>query len=144
MVTATPVVDEPDELDELDELEDWDDFEDFASDGDGEFEEFDDWDAGYISEELIAQFDNSNNYEQVEFNGSADIELKNDGTMKYGDEIVLQAKVQDTDLSYRLVWEANDSDDRGWYTIGRGDEFSFTLDADNVDREYRVVIFTVD
>ena len=140
--------DEPEEEDELeeweDELENWDASEDFEDFEDGEFEEFDDWDAGYISEELLEQFNNPDNYEQVEFNGSADIELKNVGMISYGDEVVLQAKVQDTDLSYRLVWEANDSDDRGWYTIGRGEEFSYTLTQDNVEREYRVVLFTVD
>ena len=132
-----------DEWDELDD--DWDELADVADFGEeGEFEEFDDWDAGYISEELLEQFNNPDNYEQVEFNGSADIELKNEGDLHYGDEIVLQAKVKDTDLSYRLVWEANDSDDRGWYTIGRGEEFSYTLTRENVEREYRVVLFTVD
>jgi hypothetical protein len=90
------------------------------------------------------QFNNPDNYEQVEFSGSADIELKNQGDLHYGDEIVLMAKVRDTDLSYRLVWEANDDDDRGWYTIGRGEEFSYTLSEENVEREYRVVLFTVD
>ena len=134
---------EDDDWDELDD--DWDELDDFTDFGDdGEFEEFDDWDAGYISEELLEQFNNPDNYEQVEFGGSADIELKNEGDLHYGDEIVLQAKVQDTDLSYRLVWEANDSDDRGWYTIGRGEEFSYTLSEENVEREYRVVLFTVD
>ncbi len=132
-----------------DELDDWDEFEDELEDftdfgEEAEFEEFSDGDAGYISEELLEQFNNPANYEQVEFSGSADIELKNKGEIHYGDEIVLQAKVRDTDLSYRLVWEANDSDDRGWYTIGRGEEFSYTLSEENVDREYRVVLFTVD
>ena len=132
-----------------DELDDWDEFEDELEDftdfgEEAEFEEFSDGDAGYISEELLEQFNNPANYAQVEFSGSADIELKNKGEIHYGDEIVLQAKVRDTDLSYRLVWEANDSDDRGWYTIGRGEEFSYTLSKENVDREYRVVLFTVD
>ncbi len=132
-----------------DELDDWDEFEDELEDftdfgEEAEFEEFSDGDAGYISEELLEQFNNPANYEQVEFSGSADIELKNKGEIHYGDEIVLQAKVRDTNLSYRLVWEANDSDDRGWYTIGRGEEFSYTLSKENVDREYRVVLFTVD
>ena len=133
---------EDDDWDELDDLDDWDELDDVTDFGD--FEEFEDFDAGYISEELLEQFNNPDNYAQVEFSGSADIELKNEGDLHYGDEIVLQAKVQDTDLSYRLVWEANDSDDRGWYTIGRGEEFSYTLSEENVDREYRVVLFTVD
>ena len=87
---------------------------------------------------------NPNNYSQIEFNGSADIEIKNKGDLHYGDEIILKAKVRDANLSYRLVWEANDSDDRGWYAIGRGEEYSYTLTEENADREYRVVLFTVD
>ena len=67
----------------------------------------------------------------------------NDGVI-YGDEIKLAAKVQDVNLSYRLIWEANDSDDRGWYTIASGENYSYTLSADNVAREYRVVLFSLD
>ena len=80
----------------------------------------------------------------MEFNGTAKIELKNEGGLKYGDEIKLAAKVQDVNLSYRLIWEANDSDDRGWYTIASGENYSYTLTADNVAREYRVVLFSLD
>ena len=93
---------------------------------------------------MLEQFNNPDNYEQVEFNGTADIKLKNEGMLTYGDTITLQAKVKDVNLSYRLVWEANDNDDRGWFTVGSGDQYSFTLSQDIVDREYRVVVFSVD
>ena len=62
--------------------------------------------------------------------------------------VVLNAKVREASLSYRLVWEANDHDERGWFTVGSGDEYSYTLTRDNAEREanreYRVVMFTVD
>ncbi len=48
------------------------------------------------------------------------------------------------DISYRLVWEANDKDERGWYTIASGPEYTFTVMPENIEREYRVVIFAVD
>ena len=130
---------EPGEEDELD-FEELDDFE-FEED---EFIEINDWDAGSISQELLDQFNNPDSYEQIEFNGSADIELKNRGDIYYGDKITLVAKVNDTNLSYRLVWEAYDSPDRGWFTVGSGDQYSYTLTEENVDREYRVVLYTVD
>lgn len=135
---------EDDDWDDLDD--DWDELDDFEIEDfgeDGEFAEFFDGDAGYIDSEILEQFNNPD-YDQVEFSGSADIELKNEGNVRYGDEITLQAKVQDTDLSYRLVWEANDDDDRGWYTIGSGSEYSFTVTPENVRRQFRVVMFAVD
>lgn len=131
--------------DDFDEYDDFDDFDEFEDDEDDGTIFLDDWDAGVVSDEMLERFNNSTtNYEQMEFNGTAEIELKNEGSLKYGDEIKLAAKVQDVNLSYRLIWEANDSDDRGWYTIASGENYSYTLSADNVAREYRVVLFSLD
>ena len=131
--------------DDFDEYDDFDDFDEFEDDEDDGTIFLDDWDAGVVSDEMLDRFNNSTaNYEQMEFNGTAEIELKNEGSLKYGDEIKLAAKVQDVNLSYRLIWEANDSDDRGWYTIASGENYSYTLSADNVAREYRVVLFSLD
>ena len=131
--------------DDFDEYDDFDDFDEFEDDEDDGTIFLDDWDAGVVSDEMLDRFNNSTaNYEQMEFNGTAEIELENEGTLKYGDEIKLAAKVQDVNLSYRLIWEANDSDDRGWYTIASGENYSYTLSADNVAREYRVVLFSLD
>ena len=131
--------------DDFDEYDDFDDFDEFEDDEDDGTIFLDDWDAGVVSDEMLDRFNNSTaNYEQMEFNGTAEIELENEGTLKYGDEIKLAAKVQDVNLSYRLIWEANDSDDRGWYTIASGENYSYTLTADNVAREYRVVLFSLD
>ena len=137
--------------DDFGDFEEFDDFDDFdESEGDEEDEDdegtiiLDDWDAGVVSNELLERFNSTSNYEQMEFNGTAEIELRNEGMLRYGDEIKLEAKVQDVNLSYRLIWEANDNDDRGWYTIASGERYSYTLTADNLDREYRVVLFSLD
>ena len=138
-------VDEDDEDDWDDEDwddEDWDDEED--EDDEGETMILDDWDAGSISEDLLDRFNDTSNFEHMEYSGTADIELKNDGTLHYGDQIKLEAKVHDVNLSYRLIWEANDNDDRGWYTVASGEEYNFTLTAENMEREYRVVLFSID
>ena len=132
-----------------------DDDEDFGDESDDfggdDLVEFDEWDAGAVSEDLLSQFNNPDNFEKVEFTGSADIRLKNadelfddgwDGT------VTLAAQVREASLSYRLVWEANDHDDRGWFTVGSGDEYSYTMTREiaerEANREYRVVMFTVD
>ena len=137
---------EPDDEDDWDD-EDWDD-EDWddedEDDDEGETMILDDWDAGSISEDLLDRFNDTSNFEHMEYSGTADIELKNDGTLHYGDQVKLEAKVHDVNLSYRLIWEANDNDDRGWYTVASGEEYNFTLTADNLDREYRVVLFSID
>ena len=85
----------------------------------------------------------------MEFSGSADIVLRGDSWDEDWDgRVTLVAKVKDATLSYRLVWEANDGDSRGWFTVGSGTEYSYTLTRDNLEREanreYRVVMFTVD
>ena len=135
---------------EAEDDEDFDfDDEDFEDFGDEDLEEFDDDEVGDVSEDLLQQFNNPDSFEQVEFSGSADIELLNDDWDENWDGVVtLIAQVQDTSLSYRLVWEANDGDNRGWFTVGSGNEYSYTLTKENVareaNREYRVVMFTVD
>ena len=112
-------------------------------DEDEELFEFDDDDNGSVSEELLEQFNNPDTYEHFEFSGTADIELKQ-AEFAYGDTVTLVARVKDVNMSYRLVWEATDDDERGWYTIASGSEYSFVVTPDNIDREYRVVLFTVD
>ena len=133
-----------------------DDEEDFGDDdedfgGDDDLVEFDEWDAGAVSEDLLQQFNNPDNFEQVEFTGSADIRLKNPDEMfndGWDGTVTLAAQVREASLSYRLVWEANDHDDRGWFTVGSGDEYSYTMTREiaerEANREYRVVMFTVD
>ena len=137
--------DDFDDSDDFDEFDDFDDFDEFDDGDDDGMIILDDWDAGVVSDELLDRFNNStNSYEQMEFNGTAEIELRNEGILRAGDEIRLEARVEDVNLSYRLIWEANDRDDRGWYTIASGEKYSYTLTAENVNREYRVVLFSLD
>ena len=118
-------------------------------DDDEGYFEFDDDEVGSVSEDLLQQFNNPESFEQVEFSGSADIELKNeDWDESWDGTVVLIAKVRDANLSYHLVWEANDHDSRGWFTVGSGTTYSYKLTKANMEREanreYRVVMFTVD
>ena len=96
-----------------------------------------------MSDELLEQFNNPDTYEHIEYCGTADIYLK-ESTFEYGDTVTLAARVRDVNMSYRLVWEANDGDERGWYTIGSGSEYSFVVTPENIDRGYRVILFAMD
>ena len=136
-----PVWDPSEEEDETEE--DDEEITDEEENEDEELFEFDDDDAGSISEELLEQFNDPDTYEHIEFSGTADIELK-EAEFAYGDTVTLVAKVKDVNISYRLVWEATDDDERGWYTIGSGPEYSFVVTEENINRGYRVVLFTVD
>ena len=137
-----PELDAPEDEDEDDWEDDWDDeWEEYDED---ELVIMDDWDFGSVSEEMLEQFSYSNDYEQMEFNGTAEIEMLNEGMLGFGDEIRLEARVHDANLSYRMIWEANDKDDRGWYTVASGEKYSYTLTADNYTREFRVVLYSVD
>ncbi|MBQ6514758.1 MAG: hypothetical protein IJI09_08545 [Clostridia bacterium] len=102
--------------------------------------EFDDDEVGSVSGELLEIFKSPDTYERIEFTGTVDIELKN-SEICYDRDVTLVARVSGTDMDYRLVWEANDGS--GWFAVASGDEYTFLLTPDIVNREYRVVLFRV-
>jgi len=104
----------------------------------------DDDDAGSVSNEILDPFNNPDLYEKQEFLGTAEIRLVNKGKLGYGDEIILKADVRNMNVSYRLVWEANDNDGAGWCAVGSGEEYRFILNRENAGREYRIVVYAVD
>ena len=110
---------------------------------DEELIEIEDDDSGSVSEELLEEFNNPETYEAAEFDGNVEIEMKN-SEIRYGGEVTLVAKVSGVAMNHRIVWEANDGDGRGWFTVGSGPEYTFTVTPDVVNREYRVSLFTVD
>ena len=101
---------------------------------------FDDDEVGSVSEELLEIFNNPDTYERIEFTGTVDIELKN-SEICYDRDVTLVARVSGADMDYRLVWEVNDGS--GWFAVASGDEYTFLLTPDIVNREYRVVLFRV-
>ena len=142
-VAEVPVEAEPETTDDSEEDTELDFEDDFDFDGDG-FVEFDDDDMGHVSDELLEQFNNPALYEKLEFTGSADIVLKDGMDIYLNGEVILVAKVKNANMTYRIVWEANDNDEKGWHEVGSGEEYSYTLTLDNVDREYRAVLFATD
>ena len=111
--------------------------------GEEEVFEFDD-DPGTVSEELLEPFNNPEAKEPADFTGTIEIEIKT-REICYDQPVTLVARIsEEIGISCRLVWEANDGDGRGWYAVGSGLEYTFTLTRDIVNREYRVVLFTVD
>ena len=143
---AQPEAAADDENDEIGDDQEWiDDNEETVDPEENEdLAVIDDDDAGTVSEEILDPFNNPELYEQEAFAGTAEIRLMNEGMLSYGDEIILRADVRDVNVTYRLVWEANDNDGRGWFTVGSGEEYRFVLDRENAAREYRVEIFAVD
>ena len=102
-----------------------------------------DGDAGTVADELLEPFNDPETYEASDYVGTAEIHLMNEGMLNWGDEIILKADVRDMNLSYRLIWEARDSNDRGWYTIGSGDEYRYILEPENATREYRISVYDI-
>ncbi len=104
----------------------------------------DDDDAGFISSELLGRYNSLGEDQKARFTGSVDIEMK-EGEIAFGRDVTLVAKVSGAGaLNYSLVWEANDGDGSGWHAVGAGSEYTFLLTRGNADREYRVLLFTVD
>ena len=112
-------------------------------DSDEEFVEFEEDDAGTVTEELLDEFNNPETFEAPETRAEAEIVLKN-SELRYGEAVTLAARVSGVELNCRIVWEASDGDERGWFTVGSGPEYTFTLTPEVVEREYRVVLFSVD
>ena len=110
---------------------------------DGDLVEIDDNDAGSVSGELLDDFNNPETYEKAEFSGNVEIVMKN-SEIHFGGDVTLAAKVSGVEMNHRIAWEANDGDGRGWYNVGSGTEYTFTLTRENADREYRVSLFTAD
>ncbi len=115
-----------------------------ASEAKEDLVEIEDSDAGHVSEALTEPFDRPEHSGEAAFTGTAEIRLENEGMLHYGDEITLKAEVRDTNMDYRLVWEASDNDGRGWYAVGSGERYSFFLNRENAGREYRVSVIAVD
>ena len=107
------------------------------------FVELDEDDAGSVSEELLNEFNNPETYEAADAGVSVEIEMKT-SEIRFGEEVTLAAKVSGVNMNHRIVWEANDGDGRGWFTVGSGSEYTFTVTPDIVEREYRAVLFSVD
>ncbi len=109
--------------------------------------EFDDDDHGYVASELLKPFDelasDQDDLDSNPFTGYATIEMKQD-FVSFGDKITLKVKVEEANKAYRVIWQANDGDERGWYEIGKGEEYEFILTEDIVDRNYRVVLRPTD
>lgn len=106
--------------------------------------EFDDDEAGYISDELLEKYNSLAEEQKAEFTGTVDIELK-DVEIAFGRNVTLIARVFGANtLNYRLIWEANDGNDHGWYVVGARSEYTFLLTRENAEREYRVLLFAVD
>ena len=135
-----------DENAEADEDREWidDDAETADPEEDEDLVVIEDDDVGTVSEEILDAFNNPDLYDQETFIGSAEIMLMNEGMLSYGDEIILKADVRDVNVSYRLVWEANDNDGHDWFAVGSGEEYRFILARENAAREYRVQIYTID
>ena len=76
------------------------------------------------------------------FTGSVEVELVNKGTLYYGDEIVLRAKVENANMPYELRWEVLDGSE--WKPIPgeTGAEYRFIVDEENAGLQYRVVVIT--
>ncbi len=143
---AQPEAAAGDDNDEADDDPEWTDDDEWIDDPeeDEDFAVIEDDDAGTVSEEILEPFNNPELYEQEAFAGMAEIRLMNERMLSYGDEVILKADVRDVNVSYRLVWEANDNDGHGWFTVGSGEEYRFILARENAAREYRVEIFAVD
>ena len=97
-------------------------------------------DTGYAPEEIPEPAGDPAPEEQPGFSGTAEIKLMNTGDLNYGDEIILKAVVRDANTAYRVIWEANAGDSRGWFAVGSGEEYRFILDGETAQRGYRVVL----
>ena len=76
------------------------------------------------------------------FAGSVYVELINEGTLHYGDTVVLRAVVTAANRPYRIRWETGKN---GIYSpAGEGETYSFILSKENAGLDYRAVLTAVE
>ena len=149
-VTETVAPDEASPFPEYYDAEETDDIffeeDDFGMDGEVEF---DDGDFGIVASEALMPFDElaeeyvASAFEEQGFTGQAGIEMVQ-AQVAYGDTVTLKARIEGTDASYTIIWEINDGDELGWHEIARGETYEFTLTEEIVNRDYRLVLMTID
>ena len=149
-VTETVAPDEASPFPEYYDAEETDDIffeeDDFGLDGEVEF---DDGDFGIVASEALMPFDElaeeyvASAFEEQGFTGQAGIEMVQ-AQVAYGDTVTLKARIEGTDASYTIIWEINDGDELGWHEIARGETYEFTLTEEIVNRDYRLVLMTID
>lgn len=68
------------------------------------------------------------------------IQLENKGKLTIGDKVKLRAEISGIEVSYKIQWQYRD--DKKWVDIkgATGTTYSFKLDEENSDYDYRVVI----
>ena len=121
-------------------------FEEESEDG---LVEFEDDDFGVVASERLLPYDEmaeehvASVFHEEGFSGQAGIEMVQP-TVSFGDTVTLKARIEGTEQVYLIIWEANDADDRGWFEIGRGDQYEFTLTQENMNRDYRLVLMDLE
>ena len=72
------------------------------------------------------------------FKAKVSVKAKKKNGLHYGDTATLKATVKKNNGKYSIRWEVN-VPKKGWKKVATGKEFSFKLDEENADLEYRAV-----
>ena len=70
------------------------------------------------------------------------IELVNTGDIFYGDEVTLEAVIENATMAYTIRWEYDDGGEDGWQEIANehGTRYKFIVTEENIGFDYRVVL----
>ena len=103
---------------------------------------FDDDDPGSVSPDLLDLINNPDAYQKLDFTGVVEIGIKN-SIIAYDRDVTLVASISGAELpDYLMIWEASDDEGSNWQAVAAGSEYTYVLTRENVDREYRVVLYT--
>ena len=103
---------------------------------------FDDDDPGSVSPDLLDLINNPDAYQKLDFTGVVEIGIKN-SIIAYDRDVTLVASISGAELpDYLMIWEASDDEGSSWQAVAAGSEYTYVLTRENVDREFRVVLYT--
>ena len=103
---------------------------------------FDDDDPGSVSPDLLDLINNPDAYQKLDFTGVVEIGIKN-SIIAYDRDVTLVASISGAELpDYLMIWEASDDEGSNWQAVAAGSEYTYVLTRENVDREFRVVLYT--
>lgn len=74
------------------------------------------------------------------FTGTVRVEMAQQGPVCMGSQVTLKAVAENTNKTFSIRWESRKDAQSAWNTVGEGTEYSFIVNEENAQYEYRAVL----
>ena len=74
------------------------------------------------------------------FTGTVRVEMAQQGPVCMGSQVTLKAVAENTNKAFSIRWESRKDAQSAWNTVSEGTEYSFIVNEENAQYEYRAVL----